>query len=64
MHKFEFIFLLVISLSYNDKRYVWGSKGEALKPKNTVPAAKHGGGSIMLRGCFAVRRTGILHEVK
>uniref|UniRef100_A0A3Q2VVT8 Uncharacterized protein n=1 Tax=Haplochromis burtoni TaxID=8153 RepID=A0A3Q2VVT8_HAPBU len=39
------------------------SKGEALKPKNCIPAVKHGGGSIMLWGCFGVRGTGKLHKV-
>lgn len=28
-------------------RYVWKSKGEGFKPKNTVPAVEHGGGSFM-----------------
>uniref|UniRef100_A0A3P9CWB5 Uncharacterized protein n=1 Tax=Maylandia zebra TaxID=106582 RepID=A0A3P9CWB5_9CICH len=35
----------------------------ALKPKNCIPAVKHGGGSIMLWGCFGVRGTGKLHKV-
>jgi hypothetical protein len=33
---------------YNDQRYVWRKKGEASKPKITIPTVKHGDGSIML----------------
>jgi hypothetical protein len=33
---------------HNDHRYVWRKKGEACKPKNTIPTVKHRGGSIML----------------
>lgn len=35
----------------NDKRYVWRSKCEAFKPKNTVLTVKRGG-SIMFWACF------------
>jgi hypothetical protein len=38
---------------HNDHRYVWRKKGDACKPKNTISTLKHGGGSIMLWGCFA-----------
>ena len=38
--------------SHNDVSHVWRKKGEAYNPKNTVPTVKHGGGSIMMWGCF------------
>lgn len=44
-------------------RNVWRSKGEALNPKNTVPIAKHGGGSIMLSGCYAASCPGTFHKI-
>ena len=30
-----------------------GKRGEACKPKNTIPTVKHRGSNIMLWGCFA-----------
>ncbi len=33
-------------------------------PKNTIPTNKHGGGNIMLWGCFSAKRTGQLHRIK
>ena len=38
-------------------------KGEACKPKNTIPTVKHGDGSLMLWGCSAAGGTGALHKI-
>ncbi|XP_062921089.1 endoribonuclease LACTB2 isoform X2 [Mobula hypostoma] len=42
---------------HNDHRYVWRKKGEACKPKNTIPTVKQGGSN------FAAEGTGALHKM-
>ncbi|XP_052009159.1 uncharacterized protein LOC127662153 [Xyrauchen texanus] len=48
----------------NSKRHVWGKPGTAHHLHNTIPKVKHGGGSIMLLGCFSAAGTGGLVRVE
>ena len=44
----------------NTKRNVWRKPGTAHHLANTTPTVKHGGGSIMMWGCFSAAETGRL----
>ncbi len=48
----------------NSKRYVWRKPGTAHHLSNIVPTVKHGGGSIMLWGCFSAAGTGRLVAIE
>ena len=48
---------------HNEKRYVWRKSNAAFKEKNLVPTVKHGGGRIMVWGCFAATGTGGLAHI-
>ncbi|KAG2468235.1 TCB1 transposase, partial [Polypterus senegalus] len=48
----------------NARCHVWRKPGTAYHLANTIPTVKHGGGSIMLWGCFSAAGTGRLVRIK
>ena len=42
----------------NSTPRVWRKRNAEYNPKNTVPTVKHGGGNLMLWGCFSAKGTG------
>ena len=48
----------------NSTRRVWRKRNAEYNPKNTIPTVKHGGGNLMLWGCFSAKGTGRLHCIK
>uniref|UniRef100_A0AAQ4QPQ8 Transposase Tc1-like domain-containing protein n=1 Tax=Gasterosteus aculeatus aculeatus TaxID=481459 RepID=A0AAQ4QPQ8_GASAC len=51
-------------IGLNAKRHVWRKPGTAHHLANTIPTVQHGGGSIMLWGCFSVGGTGRLVRIE
>ncbi|KAG2466103.1 TCB1 transposase, partial [Polypterus senegalus] len=48
----------------NARRHIWRKPGTAHHQANTMPTVKHGGGSIMLWGCYSAAGTGRLVRIK
>ncbi len=41
-------------------RYIWSKTNTGFHQKNIIPTVKHGGGSVIVWGCFAVSAPGRL----
>ena len=48
----------------NSTHRVWRKRNAEYNPKNTIPTVKHGGGNLMLWGCFSAKGTGRLHRIE
>ena len=48
----------------NTKKYVWRKPNKADYPAHTIPTVKHGGGIVMLWGCFSSSGPGELVRVQ
>ena len=48
----------------NSTHRVWRKRNAEYNPKITIPTVKHGGGNLMLWGCFSAKGTGRLHCIE
>ena len=48
----------------NSTHRVWRKRNAEYNPKTTIPTVKHGGGNLMLWGCFSAKGTGRLHRIE
>ncbi len=48
----------------NSTCHVWRRRNAAYDPKNTILTVNHGGGHVMIWGCFSAKGTGQLHRIK
>ena len=48
---------------HNDVKFVWRPDNKALDPRYTLPTVKHGGGKLMIWGCFSSKGVGKIHRV-